>query len=392
MTQRVLVLGADGYCGWATTLYLSARGFDVLASDNYVRRDTWDAYRLRGYPTPVEPGNAPLYPVRTAQERLVTWEGITGRRVPFIDCELEKYEDVAAMLKAVRPDAVVHFAEQRSAPFSNLSPHHALETIKNNTFTTYNLLEAISRIDPLIHLVKLGTMGEYGYTHHASFIEEGSIDFPKRPASPYHMTKCMDSIALEMMRRLYTLRVTDLHQGVVYGVRTNETALHPDLNNRFDYDGVWGTVINRFCAQVLVGMPMTIYGAGGQSRGIISLQDAARCIELALEHPAVPGEMVVRNQVTEILSVRAIAGHVAAAAARVGLIADTRHCYNPRLENENHGLKVRFGGLAALGLVAHSLEETLAESDLPSLAPFTHQIRRDLLTNQQVADWRKHHA
>jgi UDP-sulfoquinovose synthase len=392
MALKVLVLGADGYCGWAAALYLSARGFDVVASDNYVRRHTWDRYQLRGYPSHIAQGNEPLYPVRPAHERLVTWQRVSGRHVPFIRAELESYEQVQALLEETGPDAVVHFAEQRSAPFSNLSPQHALETLKNNTFSTYNLLEAISRIDPEIHLVKLGTMGEYGYTPHEDFIAEGSIDFPKRPASPYHMSKCMDSIALEMMRRIYRLRVTDLHQGVVYGISTEETAMHPDLHNRFDYDGLWGTVINRFSAQALVGEPLTIYGAGGQSRGIISLQDAVRCIELAILHPPAPGDMVVRNQITEIMSVQEIALHVAAACERLGVQVETRYCYNPRLENENHGLKVHFGGFMKIGLEPHSLEETLVKSDLPVLMQFRNAIRPDLLSNQTLADWRKHHA
>jgi len=389
---KILVLGADGYCGWAACLHLSAQGHEVVASDNYVRRDTWDHYRLRSCATGIAGANEPLYPVRPVHERLSTWEKVSGRRVSFVSAELENYEEVAALLDATRPDTVVHFAEQRSAPFSNLSPQHALETLKNNTFSTYNLLEAISRVDPRIHLVKLGTMGEYGYTPHENFIEEGSIDFPKRPASPYHMTKCMDSIALEMMRRIYQLRVTDLHQGVVYGATTAETAMDRDLHNRFDYDGVWGTVINRFCVQALAGTPLTIYGAGGQSRGIISLQDAVQCIELAILHPAKPGEMVVRNQITEILSVQAIARHVAAACERLEIRCEAHHCYNPRLENEGHDLKVRFGGFTTLGLVPRTLEDTLVESDLPFLAKFKDDIRLDLLSNQTLADWRKRDA
>ncbi len=364
----------------------------MVASDNYVRRDTWDRYQLRGYTSHIAQGNEPLYPVRPAHERLVTWQRVSGRHVPFIRAELESYEQVQALLEETGPDAVVHFAEQRSAPFSNLSPQHALETLKNNTFSTYNLLEAISRIDPEIHLVKLGTMGEYGYTPHEDFIEEGAIDFPKRPASPYHMTKCMDSIALEMMRRIYRLRVTDLHQGVVYGAGTEETAMHPELNSRFDYDGVWGTVINRFCAQALVGEPMTIYGAGGQSRGIISLRDAVRCIELAILHPPKPGDMVVRNQITEIMNVQEIAQHVAAACERLGLRTQTTHCYNPRLENERHDLKVRFGSFKKIGLQPHTLQDTLVLRDLPFLMRFKDEIRPELLSNQTISDWRKRHA
>jgi UDP-sulfoquinovose synthase len=392
MTQRVLVLGADGYCGWSAALHLSARGFELVASDNYVRRDVWDKYRLQDFALEVDGENAPLYPVKPAHERLATWAQVTGKTIQFVRTDLVDYPQVEALIDSVRPDAVVHFAEQRSAPFSNLSPQHALETLKNNTFSTYNLLEAISRVDPSIHLVKLGTMGEYGYTPQENFIEEGSIDFPKRPASPYHMTKCMDSIALEMMRRIYKLRVTDLHQGVVYGIRTDETATHPDLYNRFDYDGVWGTVINRFCAQALAGEPLSIYGAGGQSRGIISIQDSVRCIELALLNPPGPGEMAVRNQITEIRTVQEIAGEVMSACQALGLQAEAKSCYNPRLENEGHDLKVRFGGFVKLGLKPRTLRQTLVDSDLPFLIPFKDQVRRELLSNQTLADWRKRDA
>lgn len=392
MGQRVLVLGADGYCGWAATLHLSARGFDVVASDNYIRRETWDSYQLRDYRSTVPAGNQPLYEVRPAHLRLATWEALTGKVVLFVSADLTAYEQVLGLLEQVRPEAVIHFAEQRSAPFSNLTPQHALETLRNNTFSTYNLLEAISRVDPGIHLVKLGTMGEYGYTPHESFIEEGSIDFPKRPASPYHMTKCMDSIALEMMRRIYKLKVTDLHQGVVYGIQTEETARHPDLYNRFDYDGIWGTVINRFCVQALVGQPMSIYGAGGQSRGIISIQDAVRCIELAMLNPPEPGEMVVRNQITEIMTVREIAQEVAAACEKIGLQTQAMSCYNPRLENEDHDLKVRYGGFVKLGLAPRTLRATLADADLPFIEPHKGRVQQDLLSNQALADWRKRHA
>lgn len=387
--MNVLVLGADGYCGWATTLFLSARGYQVMACDNYVRRDCWDKYRLRGYPTMVAGENRPLYPVPAAEERLQTWRGISGYHVPFIRAELENFDEVYELITRTNPDAIVHFAEQRSAPFSSLSPHHALETVKNNTFTTYNLLEAIARINPAIHLVKLGTMGEYGYTPHRDVIIEGDIDFPKRPASPYHMTKCMDSIALEMMGRIYKLCVTDLHQGVVYGVATAETTLHRDLYNRFDYDGVWGTIVNRFCMQALCDVPLTVYGAGGQSRGFISIEDAIRCVEISLRHPAEPGVMVVRNQITEISTIGEVAALVQEAATRLGMTVSIEHTYNPRIENEHHALKVSFGKFQTLGLTPHGMRETLVGTELTFLSRFAAHVDRTLLLNQGIADWRK---
>lgn len=387
--MNVLVLGADGYCGWATTLFLSARGYQVTACDNYVRRDCWDKYRLRGYPTVDAGENVPLYPVATAEERLKSWRDISGSHVPFIRAELENFDEVYDLITKTSPDAIVHFAEQRSAPFSNLSPQHVLETLRNNTFSTYNLLEAIARINPAIHLVKLGTMGEYGYTPHKDVIIEGDIDFPKRPASPYHMTKCMDSIALEMMGRIYKLRVTDLHQGIVYGVATAETTRHRDLFNRFDYDGVWGTIVNRFCMQALCGVPLTVYGAGGQSRGFISIEDAIRCVEISLRNPAEPGGMVVRNQITEIKTISEVAVLVQEAATRLGITVSIENTYNPRIENESHALKVSFGTFQTLGLTPHGMRETLVGTELTFLSRFATSVDRTLLLNQGIADWRK---
>lgn len=388
--MNVLVLGADGYCGWATTLFLSARGYTVTACDNYVRRHCWDKYRLRGYPTVVAGENSPLYPVAPAEERLKSWRGLSGYEVPFVRAELDSFDEVYDLIKKTSPDTIVHFAEQRSAPFSNLSPQHALETVKNNTFSTYNLLEAIARINPAIHLVKLGTMGEYGYTPHKDVIIKGDIDFPKRPASPYHMSKCMDSIALEMMGRIYKLCVTDLHQGVVYGVATAETSMHRNLYNRFDYDGVWGTIVNRFCMQALCGVPLTVYGAGGQSRGFISIEDAIRCVEISIRNPAEPGVMVVRNQITEILKVGEVATLVQEAAKTLGINVSIENTYNPRIENENHLLKVSFGKFQTLGLTPHAMRETLVGTELKFLSRFSAGVDNHLLLNQSIADWRKH--
>jgi UDP-sulfoquinovose synthase len=388
--QKILVLGADGYCGWATTLYLSKFGYRVVAVDNYVRRQHWDHYKLTHYKEDIPgQGNKPLYEVKPAHERLQVWQKRSGKDVPFLHVDLSDFHAVMTMISEQRPDAIVHFAEQRSAPFSFLSPQHALETIQNNTFSTYNLLEAIARVNPDIHLIKLGTMGEYGYTPHKDIIPEGEIDFPKRPNSPYHMTKCMDSIALEMMRRIYKLRVTDLHQGVVYGIQTDETGLDRELFNRFDYDGIWGTVINRFCIQVLLGQPLSVYGAGGQSRGIISIKDAIQCVEISIRNPPEPGEMEVRNQITEIMTVNQMAAAVVKAAEKLGIKAAVDHVYNPRLENENHDLKVSFGKFVTLGLKGNLLSDTLLNTELRFLSEFKSHIDADLLNNQHLGNWRK---
>jgi UDP-sulfoquinovose synthase len=388
--QKILVLGADGYCGWATTLYLSKLGYNVVAVDNYVRRQHWDQYKLVRYSDAVpNQHNKPLYDVKPAHERLQAWQQVTGKHVPFLNVDLTDFHAVMNMMSDQRPDAIVHFAEQRSAPFSFLSPHHALETIQNNTFSTYNLLEAIARVNPNIHLIKLGTMGEYGYTPHKDIIPEGEIDFPKRPNSPYHMTKCMDSIALEMMRRIYKLRVTDLHQGIVYGIQTDETSMDRALYNRFDYDGIWGTVLNRFCVQVLIGQPLSVYGAGGQSRGIISIKDAIQCVEISIRNPPEPGMMEVRNQLTEIMTVNQMAEAVTKAAEKLDIKVAVDHVYNPRLENENHDLKVGFGKFVTLGLKGNLLSDTLINTELRFLSEFRSEINADLLNNQHLGEWRK---
>jgi UDP-sulfoquinovose synthase len=358
--MRVLVLGADGYLGWPTALYLSHRGHEVGAVDNFVRRQ-YD-YEL---------GTSSLVPISHMQRRVKAWDQISGLTIePFIG-DLTDATFVNDTLRAFRPDAIVHFAEQRSAPYSMIDRSHAVYTQVNNVVGTLNLLYAIAEIDPSIHLVKLGTMGEYGTPN--IDIEEGFIEithrgrtdvlpFPKQPGSYYHLSKVHDSHNIMFACRIWGLRSTDLNQGIVYGQETDETVLHPDLATRFDYDGVFGTVLNRFCVQAVVGHPLTVYGAGGQTRGMLDIRDTLACVELALNNPAEEGEFRVFNQFTESFSIRELAEKVAEEFP--GAVEIATGTPNPRVEKEEHYYRAAHTKLLDLGLVPHLLSRATIASIL----------------------------
>jgi UDP-sulfoquinovose synthase len=295
--MKIGVLGGDGYCGWATALYLSAKGHEVTIVDNFSRR-TWDH----------ELGVETLTPIRPLAERLKVWQQHTGRTIELFTGDVTDYDFLSSTIQAIAPEAVIHFAEQRAAPYSMIDRKHAVFTQVNNVVGTLNLLFALREYQPECHLVKLGTMGEYGTPN--IDIEEGYIDiehngrrdvlpFPKQPGSFYHLSKVHDSHNIMFCCRIWGLRATDLNQGVVYGTITDEVAIDENLINRFDYDEVFGTVLNRFCVQAAVGYPLTVYGKGGQTRGYLDLRDTVRCVELACLTPAKPGECRVFNQFTE---------------------------------------------------------------------------------------------
>ncbi|TDD35188.1 NAD-dependent epimerase/dehydratase family protein [Nonomuraea terrae] len=355
--MRVLVLGGDGYLGWPTALYLSQAGHDVAVADNFVRRQ-YD----------FELGADSLVPIESLQVRVEAWRQVTGKSIETFIGDLCDAEFTYQMIKDFRPEAVVHFAEQRAAPYSMIDRKHAVYTQVNNVVGTLNLLYAIKEIDPDIHLVKLGTMGEYGTPN--IDIEEGWLEleykgrkdrvlYPKRPGSFYHLSKVHDSHNIEFACRIWGLRATDLNQGVVYGQQTAETALDDRLATRFDYDAVFGTVLNRFVIQAVLGHPLTVYGSGGQTRGIIDIRDTVRCIELACDNPADPGEFRVFNQMTESMSVLDIANTVAEAFPGTATID---HLDNPRVEFEKHYYNVTHTALVELGLKPHLLSDTLITS------------------------------
>lgn len=355
--MKILVLGGDGYLGWPTALHLSAEGHDVVVVDNFARRKI-DS----------ELGTSSLVPIGDLGERVAAWREVSGLSLAAEEVDLTDPEVAHALIRSHRPQAVVHFAEQRSAPYSMIDRQHAVDTQVGNIVGTLNLLYAIAEVDPDVHLVKLGTMGEYGTPDIE--IEEGWLDvehkgrrdrvlFPKRPGSFYHLSKVHDSHNIEFACRIWGLRATDLNQGVVYGQVTDQTGLDPRLATRFDYDAVFGTVLNRFIVQAVLGQPLTVYGAGGQTRGMLDIRDTVRCVQLACEHPAGAGEFRVFNQFTESFSVRELADLVERLFPGEVTVQSVD---NPRVEKEEHFYRAAHTGLRDLGLEPHLLGETLVTS------------------------------
>ncbi len=382
--MRICVLGGDGYCGWATALYLSAKGHEVAISDNFSRRQ-WD----------FEIGAQTLTPIQPLTERLRVWQELTGRTIDSFIGDVTDYDFISSLFQDFLPDAVVHFAEQRAAPYSMIDRKHAVFTQVNNVVGTLNVLFAIKEFHPDCHLVKLGTMGEYGTPN--IDIEEGYISiqhngrsdvlpFPKQPGSFYHLSKVHDSHNIMFACRIWGVRATDLNQGVVYGTVTHETSLDEALINRFDYDDVFGTVLNRFCTQAAVGHPLTVYGQGGQTRGFLDIRDTVRCIELACLNPANPGECRVFNQFTEQFSVLELAHMVQAAGRKIGLEVEIDHLPGPRVEAEQHYYNARHSKLIDLGLKPHYLSESLLDS-LMNIA-VKYQDRVDISAFLPQVNWR----
>ena len=380
--MKIMVLGGDGYLGWPTALHLSERGHDVAVADNFARRQ-YD-YEL---------GAESLVPIEPLQTRIAAWQEVSGKRIGLYIGDLCDAEFTYQMIGEFQPDAIVHFGEQRAAPYSMIDRKHAVYTQTNNVVGNLNVLYAIADTNPNIHLVKLGTMGEYGTPN--IDIEEGWLEvehkgrrdrvlYPKRPGSFYHLSKVHDSHNIEFACRIWGLRATDLNQGVVYGQQTPETARDERLATRFDYDAVFGTVLNRFVIQAVLGQPLTVYGKGGQTRGMLDIRDTVRCIELACENPAEPGEFRVFNQITEWMSVNEIAQTVANASPDDVKI---EHLENPRVELEEHYYKVTHTGLPELGLVPHLLSDTLIESLFGITKRYVHRVRLEAM--RPTVNWRK---
>ncbi|MBH8561307.1 NAD-dependent epimerase/dehydratase family protein [Nostoc sp. CENA67] len=358
--MKVLVIGGDGYCGWATALYLSNRGYDVGILDSLVRRH-WDN----------ELGIETLTPIAPIQQRLQRWQDLTGKSIDLFVGDITNYEFLKKTLHQFEPNALVHFGEQRSAPFSMIDREHAVLTQVNNVVGTLNLLYAMREDFPDCHMVKLGTMGEYGTPN--IDIEEGyitiehngrkdTLPYPKQPGSMYHLSKVHDSHNIHFACRIWGLRATDLNQGVVYGVLTEETGMDELLINRLDYDGIFGTALNRFCIQAAIAHPLTVYGKGGQTRGFLDIRDTVRCVELAIANPAQPGEFRVFNQFTEQFSVGDLALMVKKAGNAMGLNVEINNLDNPRVEKEEHYFNAKNTKLLDLGLQPHYLSDSLLDS------------------------------
>ncbi|ERT05217.1 NAD dependent epimerase/dehydratase family protein [Lyngbya aestuarii BL J] len=358
--MKVLVIGGDGYCGWATALHLSNRGYEVGILDNLVRRH-WDQQLCIDTLTPI----APIH------QRIQRWKDLTGKSIDLYVGDINDYSFLIESLLEFEPEAVVHFGEQRSAPFSMIDREHAVLTQTNNVVGTLNILYAIREHFPDCHLVKLGTMGEYGTPN--IDIEEGyitiehngrkdTLPYPKQPGSFYHLSKVHDSHNIHFACKIWGLRATDLNQGVVYGVLTDETGMDEMLINRLDYDGVFGTALNRFCIQAAIGHPLTVYGKGGQTRAFLDIRDTVRCVELAIATPAEPGQFRVFNQFTEMFSVSNLAMMVKKAGNAVGLDVDIQNMENPRVELEDHYFNAKNTNLLDLGLQPHYLSDSLLDS------------------------------
>ncbi|MFN8950978.1 MAG: NAD-dependent epimerase/dehydratase family protein [Aphanizomenon sp.] len=370
--MKVLVIGGDGYCGWATALYLSNRGYEVGILDSLVRRH-WDN----------ELGVETLTPIAPIQQRLQRWQDLTNKSIDLFIGDITNYEFLHKALHQFQPTAIVHFGEQRSAPFSMIDREHAVLTQVNNVVGTLNLLYIMREDFPDCHLVKLGTMGEYGTPN--IDIEEGyitiehngrkdTLPYPKQPGSMYHLSKVHDSHNIHFACRIWGLRATDLNQGIVYGVLTDETGMDELLINRLDYDGVFGTALNRFCIQATVGHPLTVYGKGGQTRGLLDIRDTVRCIELAIANPAEPGEFRVFNQFTELFSVGDLAMMVKKAGNAMGLNVDIDHIDNPRVEKEEHYFNAKNTKLLDLGLQPHLLSDSLLDSLLNFAVKYQNRV------------------
>ncbi|MGZ4430007.1 MAG: NAD-dependent epimerase/dehydratase family protein [Gaiellales bacterium] len=363
--MRVLILGGDGYLGWPTAMRFSGKGHEVSVVDNFARR-RWHE----------EAGTDSLTPIAPLHERIAAWREVSGKTIePFVG-DVSEGTFIADVVREVAPDTIVHYGEQPSAPWSMQSVDQAVLTQHSNVIGTLKLLWAIRDHAPDAHLVKLGTMGEYGTPN--IDIEEGFIEiehkgrrdvlpFPKVPGSFYHLSKVHDSHNIQFACRVWGLRSTDLNQGVVYGIETPETKLDERLLTRFDYDQTFGTALNRFCVQAMIGHPLTVYGKGGQTRGFLNIVDTIQCVELTAGNPPEPGEYRVFNQFTESFTVAGLAEKVRHAGAEIGVEVRIDHIANPRVEMEEHYYNPVHTKLPSLGLEPTLLSETLIESVLHTI-------------------------
>jgi len=358
-------------------MYLSARGYEVCVVDNFAKRE-WER----------EIGVRPLIPIASLEQRSAAWRELTGRAIAIETGDLTDYGFVDQVVRRFQPEAIVHYGEQPSAPYSMIDVAHATYTQSNNVVGTLNVLFAMRDVAPDAHLVKLGTMGEYGTPN--IDIEEGYLTvqhngrsheflYPKTAGSLYHLSKVHDSHNIHFACRIWGLRATELNQGVVYGLETDETARDPRLVTSFHYDEVFGTALNRFCVQAVAGEPITPYGRGGQTRGYINIRDTMACIELAVRNPADRGELRVYNQFTEQFTVNELAEAVTSAARELGYEPRVIHAANPRVEAEDHYYNAKHTKLVELGLVPNLLGPELIRSMLTTIARHADRIDRSKL-------------
>ncbi|WP_294223657.1 NAD-dependent epimerase/dehydratase family protein [uncultured Shimia sp.] len=389
MEKNIIVIGGDGFCGWPTSLHLSRSGYNVTLVDNLSRRRIDE-----------ELGARSLTPIASIEDRLAAWKEVSGNTIRFENIDASRqFDALHSLLDELKPEAVVHFGEQRAAPYSMRGLTEKRYTVDNNINATHNLLAAIAELDLDTHVVHLGTMGVYGYDGDGLEIPEGyqkvmvagddnviyqrEILYPTNPGSVYHMTKSMDQLLFQFYAKNDQIRVTDLHQGIVWGTQTPETKLDERLINRFDYDGDYGTVLNRFLVQAAVGHPLTVHGTGGQTRAFIHIRDTVRCIRLAIENPPAKGDrVVIRNQMTETHRVRDLAKLVASTnGAQVAMVD------NPRKEAAENDLRVSNASFIALGLKPTTLEEGLLEETVEIAERYAERF--DRATVAAASTWTK---
>lgn len=388
--RHIVILGADGYLGWPTAMYFSGLGYQVTAVDNYFRRNAC---------TELDVGM--LYPVPTLPERARIWYERTGKEIKVVIGDLSDPEVMRSLFDGrVRyqwavdsefsgaPETVIHYAEQPSAPYSLMNYRYANITVQNNLLVTNNLMFAVRDLAPATHVVKLGTMGEYGTPN--IDIEEGWLDiehkgrkdtflFPRQAGSLYHTTKIMDTDLLWFGVRMWKLRVTDLMQGPVYGIETGESATDDRLKTIFNYDEIFGTVLNRFIVQAVVGYPLTVYGKGGQTRGYLNIKDTLQCVHKAVDNPPAPGTLDIYNQIMETFLVNELAEKVRDVGCRLGYEVVIKQIENPRKEAEEHYYNPRYQGLLALGVKPHYLTDEALSSMFAIVARHKANIRKDVI-------------
>ena len=372
--MRILILGADGYLGWPTCLYFSQRGHEVVGVDNYFRRNAARELNCES-----------LIPTPNLIQRAKIWEEITGKKIKIHIGDITNYEFLLSLFREYNPDAVVHYAEQPSAPYSMINRDKAAFTLQNNLISTLNIIYAVKEVNPECHIIKIGTMGEYGTPN--IDIEEGWLDiehkgrkdkflFPRQAGSLYHTTKIQDTDMLWFYVRIWGIRVTDLMQGPVYGLSTDETDLDPHLMPIFNYDEIFGTVLNRFAVQAVAGYPLTIYGKGNQTRGFLNIKDTMQCVYLSATQPAEKGQLRVFNQLTEPFSVNQLADKVKNIGDKLGYNVKIEQIENPRVEKEDHYYNIKYTGLLDLGLEPHYLTDEVLERIFKIVEQYKDRINR----------------
>ena len=388
--SHILILGGDGYLGWPTAMYFSHRGYDVTVVDNYFRRNAC---------TELDVGM--LYPVPTLIERSKIWHALTGKEIKVVIGDLTDAEVMRGLFKGETgyswaidkkntgiPETIIHYAEQPSAPYSLINYKYANITIANNLLITNNLMFAIKDFSPDTHIIHIGTMGEYGTPK--IDIPEGWIDieykgrkdkflFPRQASSLYHTTKIMDTDLFWFGVRMWGLRVTDLMQGPVYGIETEESKIDENLRTIFNYDEIFGTVLNRFIAQAIVGYPLTVYGKGGQTRGYLNINDTLQCVHMSEKTPAKKGELRILNQIMETFSVNDLAEKTQRIGKKLGYDVRIDHLENPRKESEEHYYNPTHQGLIEIGVVPHYLTDELMEKMFRIVEKYKDGIRKDVI-------------